>query len=94
MRVDAPHQLRTLVAATSTTAAEILAARETRRRAVIQNNEAAGGIIIYVGADNAVASTTGFKLAGGYSVVITRRAAVWAESASGTPNLSIIEEYD
>lgn len=91
---SAPNYVTMSQNALSTTAEEILAARPQRRRAVVQNLEATDGIVIYVGADNTVSSTTGFALAGQQSVEITSKAAVWAEAASGTPSIGILEEYD
>lgn len=80
--------------ALSTTAEEILAARPQRRRAVIQNLEASGGIVVYIGHNNTVSSTTGFALAGQQSVEITSKVAVYGISASATPSIGILEEYD
>lgn len=93
-RADAPNNIVASQNALSTTAEEILAVRPQRRRAVIQNLAATDGIVVYIGQDNTVSPTTGFALAGQQSVEVTTRAAVWAEAASGTPSIGILEEYD
>jgi hypothetical protein len=78
--------------ATSTSAAQALAARATRRKVSVKNLD--GSIVIYVGHDATVSSTTGYALAAGASVVLDTTAAVFAISASGTPRLSFVEDYD
>ncbi len=78
--------------ATSTAAAQALASRATRRKVSVKNID--GSIVIYVGHDASVSSTTGYVLAAGASVVLDTTAAVFAISASGTPRLSFVEDYD
>jgi hypothetical protein len=78
--------------ATATAAAQALASRATRRKVSVKNID--GSIVIYVGHDGTVSSTTGYVLAAGASVDLYTAAAIFAISASGTPRLSFVEDYD
>ena len=78
--------------ALSVTAETIAEAREDRTRLVVKNND--GSIAVYVGDSLGVASNSGFALAAGESIAIYSTAAVFAIAASGTPTVSILEEYE
>ena len=95
MKVDASRQILCSQNTLSTAAEEILGARDTRRHAIIQNLEVPDtGISVYIKEDNTAGPTTGFRIAGGESVTVYTRLPIWAEAASGTPIIGIIEEWD
>jgi hypothetical protein len=78
--------------ALSTTAEKVFEERETRRYAVIKNTDAS--IVVGIGATDAVSTTTGMTLAAGESIRLDTTAAIWMESASGTPTVALLEVYD
>jgi hypothetical protein len=94
MKLSAPAQILCSQNALSTTAEQILSENDTRRQAIVQNLEASGGINVFIKEDNTAGPTTGFRLAPGESVTIYNKNAMWAEAASGTPTIGILEEWD
>ena len=80
-------------AATATTAGgtQVLAAKNTRTRAVFKNLDTS--ITIYLGTGT-VSSSTGIPLLAGESIALHTKGAIKALSASGTPSLAIVDEYD
>lgn len=86
-------QLSITQAATATTSGgtQVLAAKDSRVRAVFKNIDAS--ITIYLGTGT-VSASTGIPLLAGESIALYTRAAVKALSASGTPSLAIVDEYD
>lgn len=80
----------TNVVATATTAAVVIPRRAQRYRATIKNLDTS--IVIYIGSDTNTGPTTGMPLRAGESIAIYSSAAIWAESASGTPSISYLEE--
>jgi hypothetical protein len=76
----------------STAASQVLAARDTRTVAVIKNVDAA--ITVYIGEDDGVGAADGFELLAGESAPFPTTAAIWAEAASGTPNVSFMDFFE
>ena len=80
------------VALNSSTATLLAASRASRRRLILQN--LSGSIICYAGEDDTVTSADGLRLAVNAEEILETTAAVYGISASGTPSLSVTEEYD
>lgn len=78
--------------ALSTTAEVIAASRPTRVRVIVRNQDAS--ISVYVGHSDAVTSSNGFLLKAEESVSFYTTAALYAIAASGTPSVSVTEEYE
>lgn len=81
----------------STTAVEIFAEDASRTAVSVQNNDTS--ISVYVGKTPAVSSTTGYLLLPGAEFNLSKgrgdntQQRRWAVAASGTPVISIDEEY-
>lgn len=75
----------------STSAATLLAARATRRSVIFKNHDAS--ITVYIGAAT-VSSSNGMAIAAGESIKLYITTLIQVISASGTPVVSYIEEYD
>lgn len=77
--------------ATSTVAATLVVARETRRGCLVRNLDTT--ISVYIGAAT-VTSANGMLLKAGESVVIQGKGLYQVISASGTPTVAVMDEYD
>ena len=77
--------------AASTTAGTLVASRATRRRVTIKNTD--GTITVYVGIAT-VSAANGMPLLAGESITFDTTALVQVISASGTPTVAYVEEYD
>lgn len=83
----------TATQATLSTEAEAIAdVRDSRVRLLVKNNDES--IAVYLGDALGVTANTGFALAGGESVALNTTAEVFAIAASGTPVISVLEEYE
>ena len=86
-------QLAITQVATATTAGgtQVVGANGTRRRLILKNCDAS--ITIYIGIGT-VTSTNCVPLLAGESISLETTAAIKALSASGTPQLAYVEEYN
>jgi hypothetical protein len=87
------------ITALSTTAAQLRPANTTRHRIQIKNLDAS--INVAIGFDATVTMANGFRLLAQPAAVtpsppieIRTQSALWMISASGTPSVSWLEEYD
>lgn len=77
--------------ALSTSSEVIAPARAGRKRVIVRNND--GSIVIYVGTTTAVSALNGFAIGPGVREEFDYKGDLWAIAASGTPTISIAEEY-
>ena len=90
-KAGAPNWLVT-IGAGSTSSAVAIAARATRRSLAFTNEHAS--IVQYIRQAGAVTTANGKPVQPGQSVGLNTTGAVYVIAASGTPEFSIVEEYD
>lgn len=75
----------------ATSSTQLMAANATRRRAVLHNTDASNPV--YLG-NATVATTSGFRVAAGESVVVMTRSPLFAISTGGSVDVDVLEEFD